>query len=39
VTERVAVIARIRNLAAGIAKAYLAQQSVSAPAKEMAGKA
>jgi glycyl-tRNA synthetase alpha chain len=39
VTERVAVIARIRNLAVGVAKAYLAQQAASVPAKEMAGKA
>ncbi len=31
VTERVGVIARIRNLAVGVAKAYLAQQSVAAP--------
>jgi glycyl-tRNA synthetase alpha chain len=31
VTERVGVIARIRNLAVGLAKAYLAQQSASAP--------
>jgi glycyl-tRNA synthetase alpha chain len=39
VTERVGVIARIRNLAVGVAKAYLAQQAAPAPAKEMAGKA
>jgi glycyl-tRNA synthetase alpha chain len=31
VTERVGVIARIRQLAVGLAKAYLAQQSVSQP--------
>jgi len=28
VTERVGVIARIRNLAVGVAKAYVAQQSM-----------
>jgi len=40
VTERVGVIARIRNLAVGVAKAYLAQQqAASVPGKEMAGKA
>ena len=39
VTERVAVIARIRNLAVGVAKAYLAQQASPVPVKEMAGKA
>jgi glycyl-tRNA synthetase alpha chain len=31
VTERVGVIARIRNLAVGLTKAYLAQQSAAAP--------
>jgi glycyl-tRNA synthetase alpha chain len=32
VTERVGVIARIRNLAVGVAKAYLAQQELGMPA-------
>ena len=32
VTERVGVIARVRGLAVGIAKAYLAQQSAEEPA-------
>jgi glycyl-tRNA synthetase alpha chain len=35
VTERVGVIARIRQLAVGLAKAYLAQQSVALPSVEM----
>jgi len=34
----VGVIARIRNLAVGVAKAYLTQETASVPAKEMAGK-
>jgi glycyl-tRNA synthetase alpha chain len=34
VTERVGVIARIRNLAVGLAKAYLAQQAVAQPEKQ-----
>ena len=35
VTERVGVIARIRQLAVGIAKAYVAQQSASPPAQKL----
>jgi glycyl-tRNA synthetase alpha chain len=35
VTERVGVIARIRQLAVGLAKAYLAQQSAALPSVEM----
>jgi glycyl-tRNA synthetase alpha subunit len=31
VTERVGVIARVRNLAVGISKAYLDQQGTAAP--------
>lgn len=34
VTERVGVIARIRNLAVGVAKAYLAQQAPGQPAEK-----
>ena len=34
VTERVGVIARIRNLAVGVAKAWLAQQGGTAPAEK-----
>jgi glycyl-tRNA synthetase alpha chain len=34
VTERVGVIARIRDLAVGLAKAYLAQQSAAVPEKQ-----
>jgi glycyl-tRNA synthetase alpha chain len=37
VTERVGVIARIRQLAVGLAKAYLAQQSASMPAEKQKG--
>ena len=35
VTERVGVIARIRQLAVGLAKAYVAQQNVSAEAVKL----
>jgi glycyl-tRNA synthetase alpha chain len=35
VTERVGVIARIRQLAVGLAKAYVAQQNVSADAAQL----
>src|SRR5260221_8597356 len=35
VTERVAVIARIRQLAVGLAKAYVAQQNVGAEAVKL----
>ncbi|HEY7403497.1 MAG TPA: glycine--tRNA ligase subunit alpha [Candidatus Angelobacter sp.] len=40
VTERVGVIARIRQLAVGLAKAYVAQQNAAAaePSKQTAGK-
>jgi glycyl-tRNA synthetase alpha chain len=37
VTERVGVIARIRQLAVGLAKAYLTQQSASLPAEKQKG--
>lgn len=37
VTERVGVIARIRQLAVGLAKAYLAQQSASSPVEKQKG--
>jgi glycyl-tRNA synthetase alpha chain len=37
VTERVGVIARIRQLAVGLAKAYLAQQSATLPAEKHKG--
>jgi glycyl-tRNA synthetase alpha chain len=35
VTERVGVIARIRQLAVGLAKAYVAQQNIGAEAVKL----